>query len=547
MRIHRRFSKGRKAGDTLVRSIKAALLTVAMGASQAALGVEDAARPSAPDTQKSDADAPPASSTPTRAGGLVMFDYQAVKIKGYPSIDLVGFHVLNKFNDWLYVGVGGHAPLFKGDYGGFMAFDVAVHAEQKLFGNLSAAVGAALGGGGGGKNTEQSKIISGSGGFVKAYVGLGYRLNDLSVGVNYSKIRFTRSVIDGSQFGLFLQTPFSYSAAPYENAGRRLLVSRDSERGAIADSSDNDVVRFGLDNIIQINPKGSNKSAVNLVDVQYNHFLTDDYYVLFGGSVGYHGIAGYNQVYGGLGRKYAISSRSNVNIQLAVGSGGYSPAKIDTGSGLLIYPKLSTEYWLNDNLGVSLAAGYLRAPNGSSKNVTLGASLVYRPSSVGGIFSGDRSTKEVEYDGHRLHVFLQTEFKVKVGDQRQSELRLLSVQVDNMRRDNTYVPIQGSIAYDSYLGYPGYGELLAGIGLQSKYSADEPFQTFAQLLIGTNIHGIIVKPAVGVNLSLSDRLAIYGQVGSTLSLDNVGLYPKQYRFRSTSVGLGLSYRFSLLQ
>ena len=45
MRIHRRSSKGRKASDTLVRSIKAALLIVAMGGSQVVLGVEDAVCP----------------------------------------------------------------------------------------------------------------------------------------------------------------------------------------------------------------------------------------------------------------------------------------------------------------------------------------------------------------------------------------------------------------------------------------------------------------------------------------------------------------------
>ena len=140
---------------------------------------------------------------------------------------------------------------------------------------------------------------------------------------------------------------------------------------------------------------------------------------------------------------------------------------------------------------------------------------------------------------------MQTQYKVKVGDRRQSELKLLSIQVDTLGRDNIYIPVQGSIAYDNYLGYPGYGEVLAGVGLQSKYAASDPVQTFAQLLIGTNIHGIIVKPAVGVNVGLSDRLAVYGQLGSTVSLDNLGLYPKQYRFRSTSVGLGLSYRYSL--
>lgn len=302
---------------------------------------------------------------------------------------------------------------------------------------------------------------------------------------------------------------------------------------------------FGLDNIIQINPKGSNKKAVNLVDTQYNHFLTNNTYLLFGGSVGYHGIAGYNQVFGGAGYKYSYDDHLNVNLQLALGSGGYAPEKIDTGPGVLIYPKLSAEYRLNSTFGLSLSGGYLYALRGSSRNATLGAALVYHGSPDGGRPVYDGTEKKLAYRGHRFHTFLQTGFNVKVGDTDQGKLKLLSVQIDNVVRDDLYIPIQGSIAYGSYLGYPGYGEVLTGVGVQNRYSPGSSFQTFAQLLVGTNIHGLIAKPAIGVNLGLSDRFALYGQIGSTLSLDTLGLYPKKYKFRATSVGLGLTYRFSL--
>ena len=528
-----------------LRSLKASILIIAMALSRSAFGSADATKAPEPDFHKLDANEPPGPSTPTRASGVVMLDYQTIKINGYQPIDLLGFHFLNKFNDWLYLGIGGHAPLVNGEYGGFMAFDATIHAERRLFGNLSGAVGASLGGGGGGKNVEQSKIISGSGGFMKSYIGLGYHFNDMSVGVNYSRIRFTNSAIDGSQLGLYIQAPFSYRVALYENAGRHLPSKDESDQSATSSHSDNDVVIFGLDNIIQINPKGSYTKTINLVDAQYNHFLVDNYYILFGGSVGYHGLAGYNQVFGGVGYRYSYSSRFNINFQLALGSGGYAPERIDTGSGLLIYPKLSTEYRLSNSIGLLLSSGYLYAPRGSSRNLTLGASLVYHASPDGGSAHGDHAATEVAYRGHRFHIFSQTEFKVKVGDRDQGKVKLLSVQVDNTVSDNIYIPVQGSIAYNSYFGYPGYGEVLAGIGAQNKYTPNDSFQTFAQLLIGTNVHGIIVKPALGVNFGLSDRLAVYGQVGSTLSLDNVGLYPKQRRFRSTSVGLGLSYRFSL--
>ena len=75
--------------------------------------------------------------------------------------------------------------------------------------------------------------------------------------------------------------------------------------------------------------------------------------------------------------------------------------------------------------------------------------------------------------------------------------------------------------------------------------SDDSFQTFAQVLVGTNVDGLIVKPAVGVNVALSERFALYGQLGAISSLDKLGLAPKEKRLRALTVGLGLSYRFSL--
>lgn len=482
---------------------------------------------------------------PAPASALVMLDYQSIKLDGYPSMDLLGIHVLNKFNDWLYVGVGAHAPLFKGEYGGFMAFDSTVHAERRLFGNWSASVGASLGGGGGGKSSEQSRIISGSGGFAKAYVGVGYQLDGFSIGLNYSRLRFTNSVIDSSQFGVFVQAPFSYRVASYENAGRRSKATPESESPA-----DNDVLIVGLDNLVQIKPKGSFQKTVNLVDAQYNHFLSDNYYVLFGGSVGYHGLVGYNQAYGGAGYKYSPSNRINVNAQLALGSGGYAPERFDTGPGLLVFPKVSAEYLVSDKLGVLLSGGYLYAPRGTSRNFTLGAALVYHPSGsrnhgFGATSSGGDAVQDTVFNGYRVHLFAQNEFHAKFRGAKLDNLKLSSVQIDKVFSDNVYMPFQGSIASSNYHGFPGYGEVLAGIGVQSKYSPDDSFQPYAQLLVGTNVDGGIIKPAVGFNFALSERFAVYGQLGAVSSLEKLGLAPKDRPFRAATVALGLSYRFSL--
>jgi hypothetical protein len=43
---------------------------------------------------------------------------------------------------------------------------------------------------------------------------------------------------------------------------------------------------------------------------------------------------------------------------------------IDTGSGVLVYPKVSAEYMVIDRTGVAVTAGYFVEPDRASKNAT---------------------------------------------------------------------------------------------------------------------------------------------------------------------------------
>ncbi len=474
-----------------------------------------------------------------KSEGIVMLDYEVIPVPGNKSIDLMGFHLLNKVNDWMYLGVGGYAPLFNGEYGGFMAFDVTAHVQRRIFGNFFAAAGLSMGGGGGGKSTEQSKILSGTGGFVKSYIGLGYDFRDFSVGLNLAKMKFTKSAIDNSQFNIYVQVPFSYSIGSYASSGDRVFSADkpDAER-TFVDSGEN-TLTVGLDNFLQINPEGLIKETIHIADLQFSHFMTKNSYWYATAGVGYHGMPLYNQVLGGLGYRVRISPNVNLYSQLALGSGGYDPETINTGSGLLVYPKISAEYLLDKNLGFSLSAGYLFAPMGSSKNYTFGASLNYRIHSGGESSAASDTNESVVYRGYRFNLFQQTEFNVKYRDIGRSKINLLSAQIDKIMSDHIYIPIQVSVAYDTYLGYPGYGELLAGIGVQNKYYENNRFQLFGQFLVGTNVHGQILKTGVGMNYGVSDRLAIYALVGQTFSID------KEKEFKSDYVGLGMTYRFSV--
>ncbi|HEX6016886.1 MAG TPA: hypothetical protein VFZ28_02195 [Burkholderiaceae bacterium] len=466
-----------------------------------------------------------------------MLDYQVIRVPQEPSLDLLGFHALTRLTDWLYAGVGVHAPLVKGEYGGFMAFDVTVHAQRKIWRSLFADAGLSIGGGGGGKSKEQSRVLTGSGGFAKGYIGLGYDFADFSVGANASRMKFYRSIIDSTQVNVFVQVPFSTTVGSYASAGERLAAT--DAQGAFADSSEN-TLTFGLDNMVQIDPKGSNESNIRLIDLQFAHYLTSSTYWYASFAAGYSGLPLYNQLIGGVGQRFKVSSRVDLHAQLGVGSGGWSPDRIDTGSGLLVYPKATAEIAIGRNFGVALSAGYLFAPTGSSKNTTFGASLSYhlRPEREP---SGARETSEgVLFRGYRINLFQQTALDVRDRDVVGGRINMLSAQLDAIVGDHVYIPIQGAVAYEAYRDYPGYGELLAGVGLQSKYDRDNPLQFFGQLLGGTNAHGPVVKASIAMNIGLSDRLAIYASAGKTVAAPS-----NKTDFKSDNLGLGLTYRFSM--
>ncbi|SVE04415.1 uncharacterized protein METZ01_LOCUS457269, partial [marine metagenome] len=128
---------------------------------------------------------------------------------------------------------------------------------------------------------------------------------------------------------------------------------------------------------------------------------------------------------------------------------------------------------------------------------------------------------------------------------------LLSIKIDYFMWNNWFLPLQVSMAHNQVLGYAGYGEILAGLGIQNKFITTNPFQYFFQTLIGANVWGLILKPEIGFNFSLSDHLALNGQFGRMMALNNLldksGNLFKEKRINSYSVGLGLTYRFSLLE
>lgn len=463
----------------------------------------------------------------TERDGLFILDYQNIKLPNSEEIDLVGYHILSPITDWLYFGLGGYAPFLKGEFGGFMAFGGLLHAQVSITDTVFATAGLSFGGGGGGKSVSQSVELSGTGGYMRGYVGLGYQFENFAVGANISRMAFTNSAINNTQINFFIEKPFTYAIGTYGNAGTPFSSVPQSSRNSFGS-----MVSFSLDNYVQINPVGSYKGMINAADIQFSKFMSDNTYWYYAVAVGYKGLPIYNQVIAGVGARVPLSGRFQLTGQMGLGSGGYAPSLIDTGSGLLLYPKLSAEYLIGDNLGIALTAGYLLALDGTSKNYTFGLAL----NRTFGAASGQGDTQG-QYDGYRFSLSHETASSLRFNGLSLANLNMLTVQVDKLISGTFYIPVRIAISYQSYLGFPGYGEVSTGIGIQNSYTTGDRFQFFGEVQIGANVQGIILRPNIGLDYALSEGLALRASIGQTFG--NQG-------FKATNIVVGFTSRFSLL-
>ncbi len=466
---------------------------------------------------------------------LILLDYQKVGVRGDAPIDLMGAHFVRQVNDWLLLGVGVQAPLVSGNYGGFATFDVGAYAKKRLWSRVFVDAGLFGGAGAGGRSVENAKALSGSGTLTRAYIGLGYDFGNFSVGVNLSRLAIRHAAIEGTQADVFLEVPYSVLTGPYAIQGQPLTSADASWARAESGPS---MLTLSADNFRQIRPQGSRKGSFSTADLQYSHFFLEDTYWFAGLGIAYRGLPTYNQFLGGVGQRLRLSQRLALYGQLGIGSGGYAPEVIDTGPGLVVYPKLAAEYALTSRVGISFTAGYLAAAKGSSKNLSYGLALTRHIGARDGA-DAPPSADAPTYRGVRLSLFQQTEFGVRYADVERGSLPMLGIQGDLVLDDHWYVPLQAAAAYHSYLGYPGYDEVLAGIGLQSRAAPDDRFQVFGQLMAGANLHGRAAKASLGARVFLNDRLSLSLAAGKVAAQSASG-----NRFSANSLAVALETRFS---
>ncbi len=472
---------------------------------------------------------------------MVVFDYQSIDLTTGGGFDLYGVHYLHRMNDWFFAGFGFSTPMVEGDYGGFFATDLTLHAQKKLFGDWFVNAGLALGAGAGGDNYIGIQDLSGTGAYVKKYAGVGYDFGPVRVGVNYSDISISESRIDDSTFTFFLQKPLSAKAGKHVDSGRRLSPAEYPLLGQET------ITSFEFSNVGQIDPHGEYTGNIGMVSPQVSQFINEDSYYFVGLDLGYSGLIWYNQAQTGFGHRIRLSPEVSLYGQLGVGSGGWVTDTFDTGPGLVVFPKVKAEYQFSRSIGISAAAGYFWAPLGDSRNWSVGLGLNYHVPSAAQAM-GPANNDDVGLSGMRVSLFERVLTDIYYDGGALDDLYLAAVQVDQSIGDHWYIPIQVAAATNDFRGTAGYVEGLVGIGWETDPLFNDRFQAYAQVLYGMNDAGLdpgpLVYSSLGFNYNLNDRYSIYGQAGRTVSLGQYIDKDAYNVFEGTSYGLGLSYRFS---
>lgn len=468
-----------------------------------------------------------------RHGATLTVEYQTLRVPGDQPIDLLGFHAYQRLAEGLYAGGGFYAPMVRGAYGGFVAADLGLHLRRPLAGPWVALAGVSAGGGGGGRSVEHSKQFSGSGGFVRAHAGLGYDFGGPTLGLTASRLKFRGALLDSTQANLILELPFRYLTGPFSRHGQALSPADDRRA---AEEMGEAQFTLSLDNFHQRSPRGAFTGTLRVADLQYARYFTADQYWFASLAMGYSGLPLYNQVLGGVGQRWRWSPELTLYAQLGLGSGGYSSEKVDTGPGLLVAPRVAAEFALTPQLGLAVSAGTLSAPKGSFRNLSWGLSLTHHLRSR----AAADAPGPASYQGLRLSVLHQTEHALRYRGIERPALHLIGLQLDVPVSPRAYVPLQASAAYNAYLGYPGYAEILGGLGVQTRLDAGERWQAFAQLLGGANVHGKTGKASLGLRYVLDERLALNASAGQLAARSASG-----GGFEARHLSVGLDYRFAV--
>ncbi|WP_428740600.1 hypothetical protein [Tenacibaculum sp.] len=460
-----------------------------------------------------------------------------------PTMGLAGLHYQIPINNWLYGGAGFHFAV-TGDQGGLFTLGAELGINKQLYKNIYLDANFHFGGGGGYRN------LVNDGGFINPNIGLQYKKNDYSFGIQYSHVNFLSGEIKNNSVSFFVEIPSILRFTDYDKAHKEFVADNLSPESFWSKPAVKNVQQIRFDFFKPIG--NSRKDDANnqepltetlyVIGFEYQKYLSDNTFLFAHTDAIYKGLrAGFMDLFFGAGYHPYQSKYINIFGKLGVGAAG---GRVAPEGGLMMYPSAGIDLKLFKNIALTGHGGYYRAIAGDLEAYTYGFGLKYFGLN-GGISSEENKTYYTQ--GLRVEVQNQSYFDVAktddIYDVTEIDLQLIGLKVNYDLNKWLYIAGEAGFSYDGRSG--GYAHGLAGGGIYSPHFFNQKMRGFIEIMTGAGggagvdtDEGIIMRPTLGLSYDVTNQVSVIASGGRYYSpFGNVN---------SNNINIGLSFNLSTL-
>ena len=450
---------------------------------------------------------------------------------------LSGIHYNLMLKDWAYVGLGIYGAI-RGERGGFFTLGLNAGIKNYFYKNTYVDAGLHFGGGGG------AAAPDGGGAFILPHVNLGHDFKSFSLNAGWSAINFfDGGLIKDHQFNVGLEIPLDYRFAKISASEKKFKLKDFKESNWSVNPKRTSLMLHVNTLKIKGNTQGQNTGkTIKLAGFELSSYLSDNWFTFVKVDGAFDGIkAGFMDVF--LGGGYHISFNNNsTNLLAKLGLGAGGGGGIDSRGGFLMYPDLSIEQRLFNDMYLSVNKGFTLSPNKHFYTSSLGVGVKYYIERNG--VKTNKKYREAKFKGLAIVTKQDFYFDAQRDRNAKENLHQISLQINLNLSNNVYVAGQTSFANFGNAG--AYGEGLVGLGLQSNQMFNESVSFFLQALGGaaggggiSTGEGLIIKPSFGFNYKLNDKLSLRTAAGL--------IKAKGGSLNSTTLNIGVTYQISFLK
>lgn len=474
--------------------------------------------------------------------GFAQLDYLSIKMPdNEQNMDFTGVHYNVTFKNQFYVGAGFYGAV-GGIRGGFFTLGINAGIQQKITDNLFVDAGIHFGGGGG------ASAPDGGGAFILPHLNFGYDFKKFALTAGWSYINFfDGGEINNNQLYASVQIPLSFDFADFKH--KETAFSFDELQNTSWKQPSNRISLLVHANNLTV--KGDSQFSdgtkiagrtIRLAGFEVASYMNKSVFFFLKADGAYSGIpAGYMDIFVGAGYHLGMNkNRTNILAKFGLGAGG--GGGVDTKGGFLIYPDISVEQKLFDNVYASINKGFLMSPDSHFLSSTLGFGLKYYIDKDG-ITSEENNFNSGKFKGFETILKQDIYFDARRNGGFNQNMHQISAQFNFFI--NKYVFVAGQTSFANFGDAGAYAEGIVGLGVQSNTFLNDKVAVFLQVLGGaaggggiSTGEGLIVKPSVGAAYNVTNSLSLRSGLGYVKA--------KGGSLSNVFMNFGIRYRFAYL-